>query len=618
MPLSGRSKQRGATSEGLRYNGPMELALATLLVSSLTSIGLLALWAATSPRHWFLRTAVFLGVVSLLLLIPAYEPWVAFVLQGAVVVRCWRNCRFSLDESERGAQPTRFSLATLLQLMVILAVFAAVGSKLPALNYLSWRSVVVIGLTSGLTSLLAYRLIQVKRPTLWLRIVLGACFACALAFVLGIVDLLAVSILSRSGWPFEETFMAVPWLEEASTGWLWLSVVFGQLLLTGLVLLLLPTVFRTTDAREMEEQRVKNEGNQVHFLGGALLTFFITLPTAYTYWELIHPLPIPEADLPNPNGYDDLQAAWAILPAKSLVDGMNFDAEKNPLTQVSNAVDKARPALIRARKGIAKPCMHLLDYSGALDQVLPDIQNARSLARAFEAEGVLAKRRDDIAGALKSRLDLVAYGYAMRRGRMIIGELVGMACAGIGRRGIYDLRETLDIEQAEPAIRTLTEILEDAEPHEDFIYRDKVWTQQSQGWYGRLTLLLEKFSGDDPWSFISVDSAVLRENTEMRLLIAELAVRAHVLQHGQPPAQMAEVESLPSGKLPVDPFSPEGAPLGYVREGDSYLLYSVGPNRIDENGASPDPNDVIYKNFETGDFRLDLFYAPDEDPNAGE
>jgi len=49
----------------------MEIALTVLLVSSLTCVGLLALGAATSQRHWFVRTAAFVGVLSLLLLVPA-------------------------------------------------------------------------------------------------------------------------------------------------------------------------------------------------------------------------------------------------------------------------------------------------------------------------------------------------------------------------------------------------------------------------------------------------------------------------------------------------------------------------------------------------------------------
>ena len=43
----------------------MELALAVLICTSLTCVGLLALWAATSPWHWFLRTAIFVGMLSL-------------------------------------------------------------------------------------------------------------------------------------------------------------------------------------------------------------------------------------------------------------------------------------------------------------------------------------------------------------------------------------------------------------------------------------------------------------------------------------------------------------------------------------------------------------------------
>src|SRR5687767_7422802 len=70
---------------GLCTMQPMEIAIAVLLISALTTTGLLALWAATSRRHWFLRTAAFLAMLSPLLLVPAYEPFVALALQGAVV-----------------------------------------------------------------------------------------------------------------------------------------------------------------------------------------------------------------------------------------------------------------------------------------------------------------------------------------------------------------------------------------------------------------------------------------------------------------------------------------------------------------------------------------------------
>ncbi len=73
----------------------IEIVVVVLLATSFTCVGLLAVWAATSPRHWFVRTFVFLAALSPLLLTPAYEPIVAFAIQGLVVacgVRIRNRC----------------------------------------------------------------------------------------------------------------------------------------------------------------------------------------------------------------------------------------------------------------------------------------------------------------------------------------------------------------------------------------------------------------------------------------------------------------------------------------------------------------------------------------------
>ena len=61
-----------------------------------------------------------------------------------------------------------------------------------------------------------------------------------------------------------------------------------------------------------------------------------------------------------------------------------------------------------------------------------------------------------------------------------------------------------------------------------------------------------------------------------RLLIAALRLRAVKLESGQYPA------TFDAG---VDPFSPTLSPLVYRRDGDDYLLYSVGPDGKDNGGA---------------------------------
>lgn len=67
-----------------------------------------------------------------------------------------------------------------------------------------------------------------------------------------------------------------------------------------------------------------------------------------------------------------------------------------------------------------------------------------------------------------------------------------------------------------------------------------------------------------------------RDLVNNRELVAALRLRATKLESGQYP------ETFDAG---ADPFSPTLAPLIYKRAGDSYVLYSVGPDGVDENGA---------------------------------
>jgi hypothetical protein len=115
----------------------IELVLGALLVTSFTCVGLVALWAATAPRHWFLRTAVVLAVLSPLLAVPAYEPFLVFAIQACVIVagvklRPWAQ-RFALKyvpkvqlkPAERSRpRPLRFALRMLLYATPAVAVLA--------------------------------------------------------------------------------------------------------------------------------------------------------------------------------------------------------------------------------------------------------------------------------------------------------------------------------------------------------------------------------------------------------------------------------------------------------------------------------------------------------------
>jgi len=66
-------------------------------------------------------------------------------------------------------------------------------------------------------------------------------------------------------------------------------------------------------------------------------------------------------------------------------------------------------------------------------------------------------------------------------------------------------------------------------------------------------------------------------------------LRAWKIQHGNYPDTLNALASGASEPLPIDPFS--GEAYHYRREGEGFLLYSVGPNRKDDGGAKGEKRD---------------------------
>jgi hypothetical protein len=69
------------------------------------------------------------------------------------------------------------------------------------------------------------------------------------------------------------------------------------------------------------------------------------------------------------------------------------------------------------------------------------------------------------------------------------------------------------------------------------------------------------------------------------LLAVALALRAYKLEHGRYPATLNDLVPSYLTKLPDDPFALNGS-LHFRRSGSSYVLYSLGPDCVD-NGGKP-------------------------------
>jgi hypothetical protein len=589
----------------------MAFWLALLLISTFTLTGLIALWAATSPRHWFVRTLAFLGVLSPLLLIPAIEVFVALALQGAiVVVGIALGRRFV--RLRAGSSPTpantarsrpRFSLTTLLCATALSGIAAAIAAKAPLLNGYAWQSVAAIGFYGGASTLVGYW--AATRAT-WRRVV-GAVF---LAFFLGLLislvpyyfDWFVPSAESSGSWPpSSDPFTLSLFVGSEPPSSTWLDYMGPSVVLLVFAFAL---IFRSWDSEAAS--RRGRWGKVVLAVGAAGSLAAVAVPALAALYMLLTPDPIPVVKLPSPNGFDDLSAAAEMSQATPIGKGM-IDVETATESQLIQQSLAAKQALERLQQGLDRKSLVPVDYHSP--DVLTNIQGMRDSSRCLAAEGRLAELQHRPEDAVEHYLTAVDFGIASCRDGLMIDALVGSAISGVGASGIHELRNDLSEETCRVSAQRIWQALAEAEAADAFLFRDRIWSQHALGWHGRLMLHLteltdEYFMGLGPDSFLGM---INRHTAVLRIAALELMARAIFLESGRWPASLDDLEAAGVAETDlVDPFDPTGGRLLMLQAPHGVVFYSVGPNGVDDGGAPTDSIDLS----EGGDLRLDALYGP--------
>ncbi|WP_428308850.1 hypothetical protein [Lacipirellula sp.] len=586
----------------------MNSPLAILLFSALTTNGLFALWAATSRRGWFWRTSLCLGFLAPLLLIPAYEPLIALVLQAAVIVAAvqlkrWRQQWRATALPVAASSPRwRISLLSMLQVTTILGVVAAVAARTPELNRYAWQSIIAIGLCSGASLSLALWASCLDGSRRVIAIGAAIVVAAGLGVLLGFLDFFVLSSLG-GGWVHEIAGLGLFVLayDRDATSFIaeWVWVLPGSVLAVLCVRGAWLATVRAITAPRSLTARVCLSVILAASIG------LVATPALRTLWLLSTPEAIPVAVLPSPNGFDELMAAQEMLGDNLIIDSGSFDRDAASPQQLADAVSEVRAPIERSESALQSPVMRLLDYHSldALD--VDSIQARRSMVRGMDAAGRLAEVQGDETEALRWYLNCVRHGFASRRGGLIVDDLVGTACIGIGLSGVYELRDRLSNQQREATVEIIGELLADVEPIEEVERRDRVWTQRAMGWMAHLGQLLES-EEDDPGSY---RMPRLAEAAKCRLMMLELALETFKSSQGRFPDQLSDLALASQPGVVVDPFSPTEESFVYRPVGDGYALYSVGGNGVDDNGAAPDDGLAAWAS-PSGDLSLEGEFNP--------
>jgi hypothetical protein len=182
----------------------------------------------------------------------------------------------------------------------------------------------------------------------------------------------------------------------------------------------------------------------------------------------------------------------------------------------------------------------------------------------------------------------------------------------LGRLRLNALRDQLDAGSCRKVIDTLKEIDSQREPIESVLERDYAWALETSDWKMRVALTLSSRSRGVNKSLQGLRkpaedvarSSERRDQAQLRLLMTHLAIRRYRLSHGKNPESLTELVPDDLSAVPLDPFSGRRLIYRLNPGGDeAYLLYSVGPDRVDDGGQPiPKKSDPLTAK---GDYVLD-------------
>ncbi|MHB8900485.1 MAG: hypothetical protein ACYC6Y_17165 [Thermoguttaceae bacterium] len=463
----------------------------------------------------------------------------------------------------------------------------------------AWMATALGGLCGGLAVLIGAWLVTAKHKLLaWCAAVL---FCAGLASVAAWFDVFLMPLLLELFWSHATLAATLAWFAVLS-------------LLAAITWLLLRLGLAGGATRTGTFGRTRRIAARTAFL---LLLVALALPATYVAWELNHPMPVPDLPVPQPNGIDDIVAAGtAFAPSPILSTSVEPKSTEELAAEVARyAGDYARLRLGLTRGVLAtvwakdgKINTSALISAGPMNTR----QAVREAGRALMCEAQLAHRQNRHADAARIALDNVRLGPAVARESLLVDYLTGATVEDIGNESLYQILPQLNAGDCHEIIAALAEIERRREPVENVLHRERIFSENRFGWMGHIYDLLSRpVSADFRRSVLGVRD---RQQAKTRLLIAELALRSHQLEHGALPDQLGELVPEFLAELPVDPFDPEGRPLRYVRTAGGHVLYSIGYDGNDDEGRPPAPSPSGVNKFEAdGDLQLDVFFSRDEE-----
>ena len=238
-----------------------------------------------------------------------------------------------------------------------------------------------------------------------------------------------------------------------------------------------------------------------------------------------------------------------------------------------------------------QPGFVVVPWNGSLSErkafesdALVSVQTCRSIGRGLQAQAILVEKNNPDQAA-EYHLGVVQLGDILEHEGLLIHSLVGMPIENTGQWGLVPLRSKISVAEVRKLLVELQKIEEQRETTEVLMKRDDLWRDMNERWGYRLySVFVRRNTNTSLYDAANMQYEMSRERTCCcsRLLITDLAIRAYQADHGAFPENLHELVPGYLKQIPNDLYIDQ--PPIYRREGEGFVLYSVGRDCKDDGG----------------------------------
>lgn len=205
----------------------------------------------------------------------------------------------------------------------------------------------------------------------------------------------------------------------------------------------------------------------------------------------------------------------------------------------------------------------------------------RRCMNSLDATSRVQEARGDIDQAYATLDTILLLSDKIVATQFLLDAMMASVAENIALKRYAALLPKLDEPRRERLRATLEQRVAQPLPIEPIVHTERLWSDVVSGWESRLETIVEAIAQNSEWDVANtVETLQSVRQAKFRLLLTMLELDTYRRLHGELPTDLSDLPCDPSTY--ADPFRSQ--PFIYRREGDTYSLYSVGHNLIDDGG----------------------------------